>query len=66
MSPELRNRMLKVIIRLGGTTGDAARALGCKKQWAYRCARRAGLRFPDAGERAEIRAKLLLSQGGQV
>ncbi len=63
--PPLNHRIIRVVIRMGGTGGDAARALGCSKGGAKRLARRLGLSFRNARHIATIeRAKAILREAG--
>lgn len=43
--PPLRQRIVRVVIRMGGTAADAACAIGCSKHTARRIAGSIGCRF---------------------
>lgn len=43
--PPLRHRVVRVVIRMGGTSSDAAKALGCTKRHAHHVAREIGWKF---------------------
>jgi hypothetical protein len=69
MKPEgLSRRIVRVVIRFAGTSGDAARAIGCTKLNATRMARRMGLSFRDVTtyDRANERARQLLQEMGEL
>lgn len=49
--PPLNDRIVRVVVRFGGTAGDAARAIGCSKHTAARIARGLGLTFRGRTDR---------------
>lgn len=66
--PSLPHRIVRVVLRMKGTAGDAALAIGCTKQTVRRIAKHQHMSFRDVTtyDRANERARRLLIEMGEL